>query len=159
MVESTEGAVTPRPGATAVAVFRRERLMLGIGLLLAVAVLFGSWAKASGVDEPKPAIAAVAVAVVGLLLVALGAVGSTLTVKRHVQLRKGRLFAPWLAPEDEAEAVTPFATGALVVSPGLTRYHRAECPSVAGLAVRALERRSIPSGLAPCHLCDADSAG
>ena len=45
------------------------------------------------------------------------------------------------------------------VAPGLTRYHRAGCPSVAGMAVRPLERRSIPSGLAPCHLCDADSAG
>jgi hypothetical protein len=89
--------------------------------------------------------------------VALGAVGSTLTVKRHVQLRKARLFSPWLAPEEEA-VVTSVAAGSLVVAPGLTRYHRAECPSVAGLAVRPLERRSIPSGLAPCSLCDADAA-
>jgi hypothetical protein len=148
-------SLAARPGPTAVAVFRRERLMLGVGLLLAVAVLFGSWARASAVDEPKPALAAVAVAVFGLLLVALGAVGSTLTVKRHVQLRKGRLFSPWLAPEDEAPAVTPVATGGLVVSPGLTRYHRAECPSVAGLPGRPVERGNIPSGLAPCSLCDA----
>jgi hypothetical protein len=150
------GPDAARPGPTAAAVFRRERFTLGIGMLLAVAVLFGSWAKASGVDQPKPAIAAVAVAIFGLLLVALGAVGSTLTVKRHVQLRKARLFSPWLAPE-EAAPVTPVAAGTLVVSPGLTRYHRAECPSVAGLAVRPLERRNIPSGLAPCHLCDADA--
>jgi hypothetical protein len=46
-----------------------------------------------------------------------------------------------------------------VVSQGLTRYHRAECPSVAGLPVRPLERRNIPSGLAPCRLCDAGSDG
>jgi len=141
MVETTTPHPDPDPGPaaaltgpTAAAVFRRERFTLGIGMLLAVAVLFGSWAKASGVDEPKPALAAVAVAIFGLLLVALGAVGSTLTVKRHVQLRKARLFSPWL-----------------------TRYHRAECPSVAGVAVRPLERRNIPSGLEPCHLCDADS--
>jgi len=160
MVESTIAEPGPRSGPsgpTAAAVFRRERFTLGIGLLLAVAVLFGSWAKASGVDEPKPAIAAVAVAVFGLLLVALGAVGSTLTVKRHVQLRKARLFSPWLAPAEKAAAVTPVAPGTLVVAPGLTRYHRAECPSVAGLAVRAVERGGIPGGLAPCHLCDADT--
>jgi hypothetical protein len=162
MVETTlaapapdsDPAATARPGPTAAAVFRRERFTMGIGMLLAVAVLFGSWAKASGVDEPKPAIAAVAVAVFGLVLVALGAVGSTLTVKRHLQLRKARLFAPWLA-SGEAPAAAPVAAGALVVAPGLTRYHRAGCASVAGMAVRPLERRSIPSGLAPCHLCDA----
>jgi len=162
MVETTaagpEPAARPAPtGPTAAAVFRRERFTLGIGMLLAVAVLFGSWAKASGVDQPKPALAAVAVAIFGLVLVALGAVGSTLTVKRHVQLRKARLFSPWLAPVETAAADTPLAAGALVVAPGLTRYHRAGCPSVAGLAVRSLERRNIPSGLEPCHLCDADS--
>ena len=93
----------------------------------------------------------------GLVLVALGAVGSTLTVKRHVQLRKARLFSPWLAPEEAAPAVAPVAADTLVVAAGLTRYHRAECPSVAGLAVRPLDRRDIPGGLAPCHLCDAGS--
>jgi hypothetical protein len=163
MVETTAhpdpdpGPAAAPTGPTAAAVFRRERFTLGIGMLLAVAVLFGSWAKASGVDEPKPALAAVAVAIFGLLLVALGAVGSTLTVKRHVQLRKARLFSPWLAPVETAAPDTLVAAGSLVVAPGLTRYHRAECPSVAGVAVRPLERRNIPSGLEPCHLCDADS--
>ncbi|HZI37116.1 MAG TPA: hypothetical protein VFF24_02325, partial [Acidimicrobiia bacterium] len=146
-----------RPGGSAVAVFRRERLMLGIGMLLALAVLFGSWARAANVDQPKPAIAAAGVAIFGLVLVALGAVGSTLTVKRHVQLRKARLFEPFLAPEEIA--VAPVTAGAVVVAPGLTRYHRAECPSVAGLAVRAIERGEVPAGLAACHLCDADAAG
>jgi hypothetical protein len=160
MVESTMAHPEPAPGAappgpTAAAVLRRERFTLGIGMLLAVAVLFGSWARASGVDEPKPALAAVAVAIFGLLLVALGAVGSTLTVKRHVQLRKARLFSPWLAPVERAAPDTPPPARSLVVAPGLTRYHRAGCPSVAGLAVRPLERRNIPSGLEPCHLCDA----
>jgi hypothetical protein len=144
-------------GPSAAAVFRRERLILGIGLLLAVAVLFGSWARAANVDAPKPAIAATGVAVFGLVLVALGAVGSTLTVKRHVQLRKARVFAPFLDCDDDAIAA-PAAAGSLVVAPGLTRYHRAECRSVAGLAVRSVDGRDVPGGLAPCHLCDADAA-
>ena len=146
----------PAPGAAAVVV-RRERFSLGIGLLLAVAVLFGSWARASSVDQPKEAIAAVAIAIFGLVLMALGAVGSTLTVKRHTQLRKDRLFSAWLAPQEEATVTTPLSAGTLVTSPGLTRYHRAECPSVAGLPVRAVERRNLPSGLTACHLCDADT--
>jgi hypothetical protein len=160
MVETTvapeaEGRREGRSGPTAVVVFRRERFSLGIGLLLAVAVLVGSWARAANVDQPKPAIAALGVAIIGLMLVALGAVGSTLTVKRHVQIRKSRLFAPFLAGE-QSVAEAPVAPGSLVVAPGLTRYHRAECPSVAGLAVRAVDRRSVPGGLAPCQLCDAD---
>jgi len=160
MVEGTVEPDAPgrregRSAPTAVAVFRRERLSLGIGMLLAVAVLVGSWARAANVDQPKPAIAAVGVAIFGLILVALGAVGSTLTVKRHVQIRKSRLFAPFLA-EEQPVAEGPAAPGSLVVAPGLTRYHRAECPSVAGLAVRAVDRRGIPGGLAPCGLCDAD---
>ena len=154
----------PRPGAPApsgppaAAVLRRERFSLGIGLLLAVAVLFGSWARASGVDEPRAALTAVAVAIFGLVLVALGAVGSTLTVKRHVQLRKARLFSPFL-DTGRAAPVQRAATGpagALVVAPGLTRYHRAGCPSVAGMAVRPVERDAVPAGLAPCRLCDVD---
>ena len=157
MVGVTEGQNAPRPGPTAAAVFRRERFSLGIGLLLAVAVLFGSWAKVSGVDQPKPAIAATGVAVFGLVLVAFGAVGSTLTVKRHTQLRKARLFAPWLAA-DEGPAATPLPAGSLVTAPGLTRYHRAECPSVTGLAVRTVSRGDVAGGLAPCRLCDPDAA-
>jgi hypothetical protein len=144
----------PAPGVAAVAVFRKERLSFGIGLLLAVAVLAGSWARVSSVDQPKEAIAAVGIAVIGLLLVALGAVGSTLTVKRHVQLRKAHLFSPWFGP-DEENPVSTTPGGTLVTSPGLTRYHRADCPSVAGLPVRAVERRSLPSSLVACHLCDA----
>ena len=159
MVEAASSDRRAAPsGPTAAAVFRRERLSLGIGLLLAVAVLAGSYARTSTVDQPKPAIAAVGVAIFGLVLVALGAVGSTLTVKRHVQLRKARLFANWLVPDEAPAAVAPVASGSLVVAPGLTRYHRADCPSVAGLAVRALDRSNIPAGLAPCHLCDAHTA-
>ena len=148
----------PAPaGPTAAAILRKERFSLGIGLLLAVAVLFGSWARASSVDQPKQAIAAVAVAIFGLVLVALGAVGSTLTVKRHVQLRKAHVFSAFLAPDVAATAAPPSPAGSLVTSPGLTRYHRAGCPSVAGLTVRAVERRNLPSGLAACHLCEADT--
>jgi hypothetical protein len=147
---------TPAPGPAAAAVLRKERFSLGIGLLLAVAVLFGSWARASSVDQPKQAIAAVGIAIFGLILLALGAVGSTLTVKRHVQLRKARIFSAFFEPGEQSTTETPLAAGTLVMSPGLTRYHRAGCPAVAGLPVRAVERRSVPSSLAACHLCDAD---
>jgi hypothetical protein len=159
MLNGTHNSMQADPGPagpTAAAILRKERFSLGIGLLLAVAVLFGSWARASAVDQPKQAIAAVAVAIFGLVLVALGAVGSTLTVKRHVQLRKAQVFSAFLAPDVAATAATPASpAGSLVTSPGLTRYHRAGCASVAGLPVRAVERRNLPSGLAACHLCDA----
>jgi hypothetical protein len=153
------GRHDPAPSPGAAAIVRMERFSLGIGLLLGVAVLFGSWARASSVDQPKQAIAAVGIAIFGLVLVALGAVGSTLTVKRHVQLRKAHVFSAWLAPDEavqDVRAAAPVPAGTLVTSPGLTRYHRAGCPSVAGLPVRAVERRGLPSGLAACHLCDAE---
>jgi hypothetical protein len=165
MVETTVAYPAPPAGPdagagpTAAAVFRRERFAVGIGLLLGAAVLFGSWARASGVEEPRPAIAALGVAVFGLVLVALGAVGSTLTVKRHTQLRKARLFGPWLAAGDAAPSAAAVAAGSLVAVAGLTRYHRGGCPSVAGLPVRSVERRSLPRGLEPCRLCDPDAAG
>ena len=149
--------VSTATGPTASAILRKERFSLGLGLLLGVAVLFGSWARSSSVDQPKQAIAAVGIAIFGLVLVALGAVGSTLTVKRHVQLRKARVFSDWLAPDEAVQAKAPVPAGTLVTSPGLTRYHRAGCASVAGLPVRAVERRNLPSGLAACHLCDADA--
>jgi hypothetical protein len=156
-VDADAGPQLPiQRGPTAAGVLRRERFSLGIGLLLAVAVLFGSWARASGVDQPKPAIAAAGIAVFGLVLVALGAVGSTLTVKRHVQLRKARLFSPWLDAPD-VPAAPPVPAGSLVTAANLTRYHRGDCPSVAGLALRPVDVRDISGGLAPCRLCDPDT--
>jgi hypothetical protein len=159
MLNGSHEPIQPGPaaaGPAAASILRKERFSLGIGLLLAVAVLFGSWARASSVDQPKQAIAAVAIAIFGLVLVALGAVGSTLTVKRHVQRRKAQVFSAFLAPDMAATAPAPAApAGSLVTAPGLTRYHRAGCPSVAGLPVRAVERRNLPSGLAACQLCEA----
>ena len=73
-----------------------------------------------------------------------------------MQLRKARLFSPWLDAADASPATTQ-AAGTLVSAPGLTRYHRAECPSVAGLPVSPVDRRSLPAGLAPCRLCDPDT--
>ncbi len=151
--------VSTPAGPTAAAVLRRERFSLGLGLLLGVAVLFGSWARSSSVDQPKQAIAAVGIAIFGLVLVALGAVGSTLTVKRHVQLRKARVFSAWLGPRRSGAGCPRRDAGARRHAGHLARAHPlppGRVP-VGGRAARhgPSSGANLPSGLAACHLCDA----
>jgi hypothetical protein len=134
------------------------------GLLAAAIVLMIAWHRAANVTDPKPAVSALAIAVVGLVLAGAAALSGTLSLKRAVKQREGRLLARWLLADLgeripgllPAESVRSNGTsGRVLVSRELTHFHRPGCPATNGIKVREVRRDRVPAGLAPCDLCEA----
>jgi hypothetical protein len=149
--------------ATVPVVFRRAMAVWCAGLLAAAIVLMIAWHRAANVTDPKPAVSALAIAVVGLVLAGAAALSGTLSLKRAVKQREGRLLARWvLADLSEripgllpAESARSSGAGRVLVSRELTHFHRPGCPATNGIKVREVGRDRVPAGLAPCDLCEA----
>lgn len=142
------------PGPSLRVLVRRWRLVAAVGMLITAAILALAWVQASGEADPVPALEALGTGIIGLLIGGLIAAFSTLRLKRRIQQRKRRLFAPWNQVA-EAPAPTRVRNGRVLVATGLTRYHHSGCPAVAGLATREISRNQIPKELEPCELCEA----
>ncbi len=134
---------------------RRGRLIAGAGMLLTAIFLAIAWSRASGEADPEPGLQALGTGVIGLLIGSLMAAFATLGLKRRIQLRKNRLFAPWLV-EKLVSAPSPARNGRVLVATGLTRYHHSGCPAITGLATREVNRSQIPKELEPCELCEVE---
>lgn len=143
------------PGPSAEALVRRGRLLAGVGMLITVIFLVFAWVRASGEADPEPGLEAIGTGVVGLVIGALVAALATMWLKRRIQLRKSRLFAPWFQAET-TPAPRPARNGRVLVAAGLTRFHLSGCPAVAGMQTREINRGQIPDELAPCELCEAE---
>lgn len=134
---------------------RRGRLIAGAGMLIAAIFLAIAWSRASGEADPEPGLQALGTGVIGLLIGSLLAAFATLGLKRRIQLRKNRLFAPWLVDKPVA-APSPTRNGRVLVATGLTRYHHFGCPAITGLDTREVSRSQIPKELEPCELCEVE---
>lgn len=142
------------PGPSAAQVVRRGRLLAGLGMLVAVVLLVVAWVQASGEADPGPGMEAVGVGVVGLVIGGLMTAVATLGLKRRLQVRKSRLFAPWVEDEAAETIEIPEASdGRVLVAAELTRYHARGCPAVKGVATREVELADLPPALEPCDLC------
>ncbi|HEY3241331.1 MAG TPA: hypothetical protein VGL92_17330 [Acidimicrobiia bacterium] len=151
----TPGSTVPGPSSpSAEALVRRGRLLAGAGMLITVIFLVFAWLRASGEADPEPGLEAIGTGVIGLVIGGLMAALATLWLKRHIQLRKSRLFAPWF--QAETTPARPARNGRVLVAAGLTRFHLSGCPAVAGIQTREINRGQIPDGLAPCELCEAE---
>jgi hypothetical protein len=139
---------------SAAVLVRRGRLLAGLGILVAVVLLAVAWGRVSGEADPEPGLEAVSIGVVGLVIGGLMTALATLGLKRRLQLRKSRLFAPWVeAEEAETVEIPPASDGRVLVAHELTRYHARGCPAVKGIATREVDRADLPPALEPCDLC------
>lgn len=125
-------------------------------LLGALAALAISFVAVRNEVDPDPALRSTSWAIAALVAAGTTVAGSTLWAERRVKLRQSRIFAPLtlrhaLTLAERAPADMVIAR--LVIAPGLTRYHRAGCPAVAGLLVEEIDAPDVPSGLEPCGLC------
>jgi hypothetical protein len=143
------------PAPSVQVLVRRGRLLAGAGMLVAAIFLALAWSRASGEADPEPGLQALGTGIIGLIIGSLLAAFATLGMKRRIQLRKNRLFAPWLV-DRPATVVAPARNGRVLVAPGLTRYHHSGCPAVAGLPTREVSRGQIPEELEPCELCEVE---
>ena len=143
-----------RPEPTAAQVVRRGRLLAGLGLLVAVVFLVVAWVRVSGEADPGPGMESVGIGVIGLVIGGLMTALATLSLKRRLQVRKGRLFAPWVEDEAVETIEIPQASdGRVLVAAELTRYHARGCPAVKGVATREVDLADLPPALEPCDLC------
>jgi hypothetical protein len=142
--------------APPVALWRRADLLVfacayGVGLLLLAA---GYWGV-SGTRVFSDQVSSARLAAIGVLVAQAGIVRSVIRGRRALA---GRLRAclpdvPAVAG-GAAPATNAIATGALVASPDMTRYHAQGCPFVAGKPVAAASAAEHErAGRRACGVC------
>ena len=155
-----------------------------LGLMLALAVLTIGYQKAANTGNVDSAITGLAVGVAGLGLAALVVAATVLVSRGRLAGRKSHVLAAWLRPGGPVPALARadggtyaalsdnlcsqvphnsagnWETGAaaaqvVCVAPGLTRFHRKGCPTLAQAIYDEIPREAVPVGLRPCQLCGA----
>lgn len=94
------------------------------------------------------------IAVAGLVVAGV-VVGLTQLVGRsRLAVRKGRLLG-FLRPEPAVAVAGATASGFVLVAPGLSRFHRDGCPTLARTAATRLPRSEVDGRLTACQICGA----
>ena len=135
------------------------------GMLLAVTgaalVLASGWFWASGADDQNGAVPGVLVALAAL--VAAASVEGAALWRTRRSFTRGKVgvidavSSRWPQAEVEsgpADGPTPAGNTVLTVD-GLRRYHRPDCPTMAGVSATAVPRERVSPDLLPCQLCEA----
>ncbi len=121
-------------------------VVVGAAILLAVSAV-----QATDQSDVSPAIDAAARAAIGVVVATAACIGFCLLVRQQVRHRSARLLAPVLFGQLAlVPAGRASADGPAVALAGMTRYHRPDCPAVAGGAAVPIGPRA---GLEPCGLC------
>jgi hypothetical protein len=138
-------------------------LTLAIGVLMAGGLIAIGWGKASGSADHGTAAQGLTVSLAGLLVMVVAAAAVLAPSRQRLALRRAHLLRGyWLA--DAMAGLAPVAAGrpaveaspeTVFVAAGLTRYHLAGCPAVAGLRTSAVPRHKVDSELEACELCGA----
>ena len=128
-------------------------LVNGGGMLL---ILVAWWGSSGSVRLPNQ-VAWLNVGVLGVVTAGAGNVTWLLAGRRAIAERRGAMQAriAALAPAVAAPDVAAAADERLVSRAGMTRYHRKECPLVAGKTVAgATLARHHKAGRHPCGVCE-----
>jgi hypothetical protein len=137
---------------------QRHRAGVGIGSILAVVVLVAAWDRAAGSAQAPIGFQSVAVGSFAVVLTV--AVATVVIVGRRSELtrRRAALLGAW---STSSRAVPPSERSAdsqsahLLITPESRRFHRPQCPTLAGLEKTAVRRDAVPPGLEPCGICGA----
>jgi hypothetical protein len=151
-----------RMSAGAVAIDRGQRITGSTMFAGAVLIGFG-WLAARDTADPQDVFRALTAGVSGLVLAAAASAAGILWMRRAVFVRRNQIFRPWFLyeagrPSGGAQRSAPASaidTGVVLTAKGLTRYHRAGCPVLEGVA--AVRQRPIDKvgDLQPCGICEA----
>ncbi|HVW31257.1 MAG TPA: hypothetical protein VHL53_01850 [Acidimicrobiia bacterium] len=137
---------------------RPPLFMVALG---AAAVGLG-WNEAAAAADERAALPGLMIAIGGLVL-ALG--GTTVRLLRAgATIRRGRAevlsalagrYRPAAATVDPGGPSRAPGADTVLVAPGLSRFHRAGCPTLAAVETTAVGRAAAAAGLRPCQLCEA----
>jgi hypothetical protein len=144
---------------------RTSAVASAAGLVIAGVVLAVAWGRAASVASAKAAFDATALGVAGLIGAAVVVGAGTLWFKRIVRLRQTWILAPWLVadvvrriddqgPVPAAAQPAGDASEVVMVAAELSRFHRPDCPMLAGVPATPIARGRLSSGAAPCDLCE-----
>jgi hypothetical protein len=136
---------------------RSVRLLLTFSVV-AAALIMVAWSGSSQQATLKAQYAWLDLAMVALLLGAVGQVGWLMAARRSVLARQRAVLTPILAAASGGSRTAPQAHGAAgsvwVQVPGTRRGHRAHCQLVVGKAVVPLTRADIADrDVLPCEVC------
>jgi hypothetical protein len=136
---------------------RSVRLLVGLNVVGA-AMLVVAWERSSDQAALKDQYESVNLAMLGLILAAVGQVGWITAARRSVVLRqRSALRRVMAAPPGGGHAASEpqEAAGSVWVQvPGTRRGHRAQCQLVVGKAVVPLTRADVADrDVLPCEVC------
>ena len=137
---------------------RSVRLLVGFNVVGAV-MLVVAWERSSQQATLKDQYGSINLAMLALLLAAVGQVGWIIAARRSVVLRQrstlARIVTSASGGSQAASLASSRAAGsAWVQVPGTRRGHRVHCQLVVGKAVVPLTRADVAAGeLLPCELC------
>jgi uncharacterized membrane protein YidH (DUF202 family) len=114
--------------------------------VLAAALLALGWNGASSASDGSSALP-------GTLLAAVGVVLAAAAVSTNIARWSRRLDGAIDVRESGVLAGAVDDDAAVIVAPGLTRFHRRRCLALAGVDGRAVGRNSVGPGLRPCGIC------
>lgn len=136
---------------------RGVRLLVGCEVVGAV-MLVAAWGWSRQQATLKEQYGSINLALLGLILAAVGQVGWIFAARRSVVVRQRSAVTRILAAAADDGRVASPAAGAAgsawVQVPGTRRGHRAHCQLVVGKAVVALTRADVEGrDVLPCELC------
>jgi hypothetical protein len=135
-----------------------DLVSLVAALAAGLAAIVAGWIGVSGEPTTSQQTAWLNVGIGGLVVAGIGVAVWLMTGRRAVGERRRHLL-PDVAATLAASApatVDDDAAEALVVLPGMTRYHRPTCELMAGKKAMPLGRRRSRRALAPCGVCEPD---
>lgn len=135
---------------------------------MAVAALGGGWVAASGASDAEGAVPGLSLGLGALLFCAGGGAVALVRLRSAVRVGQGAALpgvTAWLPPSPAASGLgrsdPPFgsgtagAAGSVLVAEGLRYYHLPGCPALLEIDPLWRDRNALPSGLAPCGICEA----
>lgn len=136
-----------------------DLFVVSIALMLGAAMLCVAWFGASGTRRWSQQLLWVDVGAVGVVIAGVGIALWLASGRRVVGQRRIALVPnlPGPAPEFTGATTDGAGRGAnslFVSAPPMTRYHRKDCPAVAGKSVKAASTAiHSAAGLQPCRIC------
>lgn len=138
-------------------------LVMAVAVLAAGVIIAVGWAQASGTASQGVAARGLTVSLAGLFVMLVGAAAILGPSRQRLSARRAHLLRGFLLADapagfaaSPARRSMPTATPETVfVSSGLSRYHLAGCPALAGLSAQPVARVQIDSKLQGCELCGA----
>lgn len=147
----------PTPGTLA-SPRSRDVLVTGAAFVVAAGLGVGGWRSAATTADVGDAAAGLRTAVLAVLLSAAACIAYTAVARQRLLARRGLLLDRFLVL-DAALAVTvpdggaQASSDAVFTAPGLTRYHRAGCPSLGGVHPAPIDVGTATRSLESCELC------